>query len=271
MTQHTVRQQVPRARTGRLHRTAAALAVSAAITLVAAGPALAHVTVNPDTAAPGSYSKLTFRVPNESATATTVKVEIGLPNDTPFASVRAKDTPGWTVEITRTQLDAPVTQGDITLDDAVTGIVFTADAGTEGIGVDKFAEFDISVGPVPDVPDILFTATQTYSDGSVVQWNEPATADGSEPEHPAPVLTVAGESADHHGAAAEESDTTGEVSVAAATEPAPNEPAAGDEVAAATDGADGTARILAATGIVVGGIGIAVGVFGLTRGRRTTT
>lgn len=159
--------------------------------IAGAGIAAAHVSVNPSSAAAGDYTKLTFRVPNESPAAGTVALTVTIPPDHPFASVSVKEIPGWTVVPTKTTLPAPVTEGATTIKEAVTSVTWTADAGTQ-VSPGEFAEFDISVGPVPDVPSIAFTATQTYSDGKVVEWNEPTPASGAEPEHPAPTLTIGG-------------------------------------------------------------------------------
>ena len=163
-----------------------------AIALVAgAGAASAHVSVNPSDAAAGAEAiKLTFRVPNESPTAGTTAVTVTLPAEHPFAFLSVKSVPGWTVTPNKTTLPTPVTEGDTTIKEAVTSVTWTADAGTQ-IGPGEFGEFDISAGPVPsDTDSMVFNATQTYSDGSVVEWNEPTPASGEEPEHPAPTLTI---------------------------------------------------------------------------------
>ena len=258
----------PDAGSRRLKRVTTVLTAAAAALLIGAGPALAHVTVNPGTAAPGSYSKLTFRVPNESDSATTMKLEIQIPTDTPFGSVRAKETPGWTAALTKTKLPAPVTQGTLNLTEAVTQIVFTADPGTDGVGLNEFAEFDISVGPVPDVPSISFKAIQTYSDGTVVNWADPTPPGGEEPEHPAPVLTVtsggAAPTVHDHGVDAAVGTTSsassaGGVSVTSQTLQA--------ATADTGESSDGTARTLGTIGIVVGVLGLIVGALGIRRRR----
>ncbi|MTD15688.1 DUF1775 domain-containing protein [Nakamurella sp. YIM 132087] len=225
--------------------------------LIGAGAASAHVTVNPGTATAGSYSKLTFRVPNESATASTVQVTVDFPTDHPFASVSVKKEPGWTATVTRSTLDTPVTQGNTTITEAVTSITWKADADGQ-ISLGEFAEFDVSVGPVPDVESISFPAAQTYSDGTVVDWDEPTPASGEEPEHPAPTLTVVqadgdGDAGHSHGAdtsTAPATDSTATVSAAAEH---------GDT--------DSAARVLAVIGIVVGAGGLLVGAIGIRRGR----
>ena len=109
--------KTPRAR--RWRRMVTAVTLTAVGLLAGAGVASAHVTVNPSQATVGGFSKLTFRVPNESATAGTVAVTVTLPADHPIAYVSVKAVPGWTVAPTKTTLPAPVTQGDITIKEAV--------------------------------------------------------------------------------------------------------------------------------------------------------
>ena len=68
-----------------LKRATVVLAV-AGVVLAVAAPADAHVTVNPNTATPGGYTKVTFRVPNETDNADTTKLEVAFPADQPIAS-----------------------------------------------------------------------------------------------------------------------------------------------------------------------------------------
>jgi len=77
--------------------------------LVGALPASAHVEVSSDDAAPGGFGLLVFQVPNESDSATTTKVEVQLPTDTPLASVSTTPTPGWTIDTQTSKLPKPVT------------------------------------------------------------------------------------------------------------------------------------------------------------------
>ena len=44
---------------------------------------------------------------------------------------------------------------------------------------------------LPDTDTVSFPATQTYSDGSIVKWDQPPLPGGGEPEHPAPMLNLA--------------------------------------------------------------------------------
>ncbi|UQU61987.1 YcnI family protein [Couchioplanes caeruleus] len=163
--------------------------IAAACTFALAVPAAAHVTVNPNTAVQGGYAKVTFRVPNETDSAATTKVEVNLPTDTPFASVSLKPVAGWTMVAQKSKLAKPIEAHGAQISEAVSKITWTA-AGDAAIKPGQFQEFDVSLGPLPEVDQVVFKALQTYSDGTVVRWiDEPAT-DGTEPEKPAPVLKL---------------------------------------------------------------------------------
>jgi len=164
-----------------------------------------------------------------------------------------------------------VTEGDLTIKEAVTSVTWTAQAGNR-IGPGEFAEFEISAGPVPDVAALEFPTTQTYDDGTVVEWNEPIPSSGEEPEHPAPTLTVtrAGDAATEGGAAAASSHSnesatstetgTATVSAAASTE---------SSTAQSSGSTDSTAVILAVIGIVVAAAALLTAAVALRR--RPTT
>ncbi|MFB2585048.1 YcnI family copper-binding membrane protein [Herbiconiux liukaitaii] len=190
---------------------ASALLTAAAVVLAAPLAASAHVRVDPSTATPGSYTTLTFKVPNESATASTNRVSVDLPTDTPFSSVSYQPVPGWTAEVIEGALPEPVTVGEATLTEAPLSVVWTAD---DGIGIEdgQFQEFPISVGPVPDTHEVVLPAHQSYTDGTVVDWVDEPLASGEEPEHPAPVLAIDQDAADEghgaHGAAAGDASVT---------------------------------------------------------------
>jgi uncharacterized protein YcnI len=172
-----------------LKRSAVVAAAAGLMTLALAGPASAHVTVNPNTATAGGYAKVSFRVPNESDTASTVKVEVSLPVDQPVASVSVKPVPGWTATAVKSKLATPIKAHDTEITEAVSKITWTAAKGSE-IKAGQFQEFDVSMGALPESGQLVFKALQTYSNGDVVRWiDEPAT-DGTEPENPAPVLKI---------------------------------------------------------------------------------
>jgi uncharacterized protein YcnI len=229
---------------------------------VGAGIASAHVTVNPDTAVAGSYPKLTFRVPNESAKASTVKVTVKFPMDHPFASVLLEKEPGWTATVTTTKLSTPISDDDnASITQAVSSITWTADADGK-IALGEFAEFDVSVGPVPKVASLSFDTTQSYDDGTVVHWNEPTPASGVEPENPAPVLTIS-----PAAASTTTSSAGGATNAAAVTTAA----AGGTTSIAAATTAAGTGSTSSAAGTASSGGGDVTGTAGATTDAAAST
>jgi uncharacterized protein YcnI len=220
----------------RARRAGLALVAALAIALVPGVVAYAHVTVSSPDAAPGGFGKLVFRVPSESDTANTTAVTVQLPADSPFAFVTVEAVPGWTAETETVQFPEPVEASGFTLTEAVTSVTWTA----EGVGLapHQFTEFGLSVGPFPDVEQLVFPATQTYSDGEVVEWAEPTVEGEAEPEHPAPVLNLAADGAD----------------------------AADDD----SGGSDNLARVLAIIGVALGAAGLALGLSARQARRRET-
>jgi uncharacterized protein YcnI len=189
-----------------LRRALVGLAAGAALAIAVPLAASAHVTVNPNTATPGSYATVNFRVPTESETASTVKLEVSLPTDTPLSAVLVQPVPGWTATVEKGALPAPVEVEGNTISEAPLKIVWQADPGV-GIGQDQFQIFSAVLGPVPDTGHLVLPAAQSYSDGSVVDWaatpDEVAADDTLEP---APVLYVndtppSGEHSHSHGSA----------------------------------------------------------------------
>ena len=194
-------------------RPAAAAVLAVGVALAVPAAAQAHVTVSSDHAVQGGYAKLVFRVPNESDTASTTKLVITLPKDTPIPSLRTKPKPGWTAVIVKEKLVQPVRTDDATLTEAPATVTFTAAKGV-AIAPGQFDEFELSGGPLPStVKQLALPAAQYYSDGSVVNWNQPPVDGKAEPEHPAPVLALAAAdpaAAGNTGATADRSEAEGE-------------------------------------------------------------
>ena len=225
-----------------LRRVGAAVAAAGGLVLVGALPAAAHVSVSTPDGAPGDFGKLVFQVPNESADADTTKVQVQIPAETPFASVSTKPMPGWTVETETSRLDPPVDVDGVNLSEAVTSVTWTAEQGG-GLPPDQFTEFEMSVGPFPeDVDTMSFPTTQTYSDGEVVNWDQPVREGAAEPEHPAPTLDLASaESSGTHSH--QDGGTTADAA-----------PAPAADTSSSTD--DMTARILGGVAIVLAALAL---------------
>ncbi|MBC7632341.1 YcnI family protein [Aeromicrobium sp.] len=175
-------------------RSAALISTTTALVSIA-GPASAHVSVWTPDALRGGFGKAVFRVATESETASTKKVVVTLPEDTPFAFVSAGYKPGWKAAIAMVKLAKPTKVGEFTLTKAARTVTWTTTG--DGIPPSQFDEFSISGGPMPQSKDISFVATQTYSDGEVVAWNQPQKGD-TEPEHPAPVLALTASASGAH-------------------------------------------------------------------------
>lgn len=230
-------------------------AAAVAATLAAAAtPASAHVSVSPSEAPSGSFTVLTFRVPNERADAGTVKVEVEFPVEHPIAFVSVRPVPGWTYMVERRQLDKPVEAEGTRVSQVVSRIVWSGGPIRPG----EFQEFAVSAGPLPEgTGELVFKALQTYETGEVVRWIEPPGPGGEEPEHPAPVLRLGApvDDADHH-----HGDATTTTSVE-------HEEAGGTPVAAsepAGDDGDG----LAVAGVVLGALALVVAAAALASTRR---
>jgi uncharacterized protein YcnI len=240
-----------------LRRLAATAAISAAALTMAAAPAFAHVTVNPSEASQGGFEKLTFRVPNEEDAADTVKVEVKFPTDTPIPSVSVKPHPGWTVDVKKDPLATPLTTDDGTVTEAVSLITWSGGK----IGPGEFDEFEVSVGPLPEVDSLKFPTVQTYSDGNVVSWIQDTPAGGPEPDRPAPVLTLTAAAAgsDHHGS----DSSSSAASTSSSSTPTVNGTAA-TVVKKETDNG------LAIAGLGVAGVALVLGAIALFRPRKST-
>lgn len=218
-----------------------ALVLTAAIAgtgLAGAGIASAHVTANVYGSQPekGGYGAIVLRVPNEEEQAGTTKLKVTFPEGTELTSARTRPVPGWNAEIS--------TRGDV-----VTAITWTARPGNEiPAGHTSYQEFEFVAGPMPENTDTLtLAAAQTYSDGTVVNWDQPATG-GEEPEHPAPVVELAEPSGDGHGAGAAEHSEA--------------------EPGTQASGSDTTARWLGGAGLAVGALGLGVGAGATLRARK---
>lgn len=204
------------------------VAVAAALALYAVSAAQlpaawAHVHASSDNPVRGAMAIVTFQVPNESnAGALTTALSVALPN---VAAASTESAPGWTA-----RLDRDAASG------AVRSVTWTTAPGG-GIGVDQFALFRVSM-KLPDTDTVSFPATQTYSDGTVVKWDQAPQPGGGEPEHPAPTLTLAaGPVASHgHHPPSASSDQ--------ASAPPPSKPA------------DNTARVLGGAALVVAALGL---------------
>lgn len=199
------------------------------IATLAAAPAWAHVHVDADHTTPGDDAILTFEVPNESEKgAATTQVTVALPD---LTEVSAEQIPGWTA-----RLDRNVAAG------TVKSVTWTA-APDAGIAPDQFALFRVAV-MLPTGDSASFPTTQTYSDGTVVRWDQPTPPSGAEPEYPAPTLALG----------TEPHASRGQPSTSVSAGAAPTQPAA----AAPVPTTDNISRWLAGAALVAAAASMAM-------------
>lgn len=199
----------------------AALLSAAALALIAAGPAQAHIQVAPQRVAPDDAVIFTVLVPGEKPSAETTRVEVKVPPGVlPYSF---SEVPGWSRRLTRAK------------DNSVATIVWTGRLPSDG-----FVELPFLAATPPEPGELEWKSLQTYSNGEVVRWiGSPESAE------PAPVTVV--------DAAAPRLNAGGES--------APGATATGDEgasqppvAAGSSDDADWVARGLALAAVLLAGI-----------------
>src|SRR6202046_5586246 len=158
-----------------------------ALVAVGAGTAGAHVTVSPSSLPQGTDDAiLTFRVPNESATASVSGLKIQFPRSHPIVLLNPEAGSGWQVNVVKSALPQPITTDDGTFTSTTSEI----DWSDSTIPVGQFGEFNVLAQGVPTgTSQLVFKAIQTYSDGTVVSWIEVPNKAVPDPEHPAPPTT----------------------------------------------------------------------------------
>jgi uncharacterized protein YcnI len=221
-------------------------AVAAAIALVVAAPAYAHVTVQPNEAPTGSFSRFVVRVPNETPDTATTKVEVQFPTNVTNVGFQPKD--GWDRSIKMKTLDEPIEVFGEEVTEAVDSVTWTGGSIEPG----EFDEFGFSIRTPDDAGELEFPALQTYEGGEVVRWIGPADAD-----EPAAIVNVI-----DTGFAEEE----GELSVLARLNQSSGEPSEPEtqQTAASEDDSDESNL-----GVILGGIGILLGAVALVLALRT--
>jgi uncharacterized protein len=242
-----------------IRRAIVAGALATATTVILAGPAAAHVTIDPPSVPKGSTSQLSFIVPNESATARTNRVQVVFPQPPDaIPEVSVAPMPGWRASVRKQQLDSPIATDDGSISEIVTWITWTATSIADTIGPDQYGTFSINADGIPDDTDeLVFRVVQGRTDGSSVRWVDPVSDAGPEAQHPTPILVLT-DGAD---------SGTGEP-------PATTAPPSDGDVDDLAGGAttittqDDNARALAVIGIVVGGVALVAATGALMRRRR---
>ncbi|HYQ62029.1 YcnI family protein [Actinophytocola sp.] len=171
--------------------------LTAAVALVAGGGsvAVAHVSVHADEAMQGGSAEISFRVPTETDTSSTVTVAVAFPADAPIAEVAVLPLAGWTYQVTRT---APPASVEAAHGSEVSEVVSAVEWHATGPGIKpgEYEVFRIAAGMLPRTERMVFKVVQTYDDGQVQRWIDEPVSGEPEPAHPAPVLALSAAGAD---------------------------------------------------------------------------
>lgn len=140
--------------------------IALALSLLACGPAGAHVMLAEPSALPGSSYLAHFHVGHGCSGSPTIGLRIAIPDGVTQAVPQAK--PGWAQSVSADGRSIAWTGGML--------------------AADKPDSFDVRM-TLPSQPRTLaFVATQTCESGTVT-WSD-LPAPGTKPAHPAPLLTV---------------------------------------------------------------------------------
>lgn len=224
----------------------AALPAALGLGLLAAAPAMAHVTISPSTGEAGAYTVLTVSVPHGCDGSATTKVAVQIPEE--IVAVTPTRNPLWKASKVMTKLAAPVKDEDGNeITERVGQVVYTAKTPLPDGYRDAF-ELSLQLPEDAAGKTLRFPAIQTCEKGQTAWVEVPASGQSEDDlEHPAPAVEVT--------AASDDPDT-------------PDEPAEPAEESESESGSDGSGTTLGWIGIVLGALGLGAGGTALARGRR---
>jgi hypothetical protein len=117
----------------------------------------------------GSYSLVSFAVPDASATLGVTAVTVEFPNDTQVVGITVQSLAGWTATVEKRAITASGTKAT-NVNEAVAKVTWTATAG--GLAPDQFELFTFNAGPFPKTGKaVKFVVHQTLTTGEVVTWD----------------------------------------------------------------------------------------------------
>ncbi|HEY4391951.1 MAG TPA: YcnI family protein [Paenibacillus sp.] len=227
-----------------LTRLTTLLSASALFFILFVGSASAHVTVSPNSSAPGSWETYSIKIPSEKDLPTT-KVALKVPEGFDFKQYQP--VPDWKVELTKDE------SGKIT--------TVTWSANKDGIGPGEFQQFAF-VGKNPDnEADLAWDAFQYYSDGSIVEWTG---TEGSDKPHSITKITndpqaggAMSQGHDHHDASSDSADQPDTNSTDSSQSNAPQQTA--DAAQGQASGTSVTSIILSIAALIISMIALFLG------------
>lgn len=145
----------------------------------------AHVTLEPQTASPGGYAKLVFRVPHDCEGSATTQIAVQLPQG--CLSVKPQVHAGWKIKTTKFKLSTPVESHGKQITETVSEVTWQGGPLSD----EYMDEFGLSL-KLPDTPGakLVFPVIQTCQKG-VSRWTEtPPPEHAHHAKFPAPYLML---------------------------------------------------------------------------------
>ncbi len=233
----------------------------AAASLIAPAAAQAHISLHPNTIPAGAFVTLNVRVPGEQEGAYAYKVDMLVPPG--FTEIDTQNVPGWSVKEIVTKPATPIQTDEGPVDEEVSQVIWTGDRSKLGrLENGSFIQFPLSIAMPSDIAgqSLAFKTIQYYSNGKVIHWIGPPSA-----EYPAPTINVTAKGGlVEEVAGGEAGPTAGET---ASTSGITTTPAStGSSSGASTQ--TGASKGLAITALIVGALGLIAGLGGLLAARR---
>jgi periplasmic copper chaperone A len=237
------------------------IALLTAAALGVPGAAQAHVSLHPNTIPAGAFVTLDVRVPGEQEGAYAYKIDMLVPPG--FTEIDTQNVPGWSVKEVIVKPSTPIQTDEGPVDEEVSQIIWTGDRSKLGrLENGTFVQFPLSIAMPADLvgQSLAFKAVQYYSNGKVVRWIGPPSA-----EYPAPTVNITAKGGVIEDVAGGEAG------------PAPGETPTGQSGAVAparssssggTSTLGGAGNALAITALIVGALGLMAGIGGLIVARR---
>jgi uncharacterized protein YcnI len=235
-----------------------ALLVTAAA-LLGPASAQAHISLHPNTIPAGAFATLDVRVPGEAAGAYVKKVDVLFPQG--FTGVDYENLPGWSVKVIESRLAKPIQSDDGPIDTQVSQVVWTWTGPLGKVNNGQFVNFPLSVAIPEDAAGkpLEFRTVQTYSNGEVERWIEPAL----DADHPSPRINVTAK-----GGVIE--DIAGDEAGPEAGQTAASSAASSTAPAVVRSSSSGASKGLGILALILGALGLVVGLGALAASRRKT-
>jgi uncharacterized protein YcnI len=242
----------------------AAVTTLSAICLTVFAPmaAQAHISLHPNTIPAGAFVTLNVRVPGEQAGAYAYKVDMLVPPG--FTEIDTQNVSGWSVKEIMTKLATPIQTDEGPISEEVSQIVWTGDRTTLGrLENGQFIQFPLSIAMPSNIAgrSLAFKTIQFYSNGKVIHWIGPPSA-----EYPAPTINVTAKGGVVEEVAGGEAGPvpgetpTGQSATISSTTPA-----------STVKASSGASKGLALAALILGALGLVAGLSGLLLARRSRT